>query len=211
MRKPSPLALAASLLLVAAPIARANFHFWDIQEIYSNADGSIQFIEFFTASGGQEVLGTHTLASTGATTFTFPSNLPVGQAHPGGGTYPASTAGQTFLVGTSNLGTLFGVTPDYIISANFLSTGAGRLVNFSGGTDVVNLDNSGANSPLPTDGVRSLNGVTSNATATVSTLNAQATPTNFFGSTATIPEPTSVALIASGLLLGAARRRRARA
>ena len=103
------------------------------------------------------------------------------------------------------------MTPDYIISANFLSTGAGRLVNFSGGTDVVNLDNSGANSPLPTDGVRSLNGVTSNSTATVSTLNAQATPTNFFGSTATIPEPTSVALIASGLLLGAARRRRARA
>jgi hypothetical protein len=38
----------ASLLLAGQ--ARANFHLWKIDEIYSNGDESVQFIELFPAA-----------------------------------------------------------------------------------------------------------------------------------------------------------------
>jgi hypothetical protein len=39
----------AGLVLASAPSARAAFHLFDIQEAYSNGDGSVQFIELFSA------------------------------------------------------------------------------------------------------------------------------------------------------------------
>ena len=30
-----------------------SFHLWEIREIYSSADGSVQFIELFTGAEGQ--------------------------------------------------------------------------------------------------------------------------------------------------------------
>src|SRR5881409_3923726 len=73
--------------------AEASFHLWRINEIYSNADGSVQFIEFVTSSSGQQFLAGHSLTSSdasGATikTFTFPSNL------------SGDTANHSFLVAT---------------------------------------------------------------------------------------------------------------
>ena len=44
--------------------ASAVFHFWYINEIYSNADGSIQFIEFFTTKDKQERLTGEILTSS---------------------------------------------------------------------------------------------------------------------------------------------------
>lgn len=72
---------------------RASFHFWDIQELYSNGDGTLQFVEFFTSSGGQQFLGGESLVSANVgdtlmNMLTFGSNL----------TTPPSTAGRTFLV-----------------------------------------------------------------------------------------------------------------
>ncbi len=124
--------------------ASANYHLWDVAEIYSNEDGSVQFIELITGNAGQEVLAGHQIQCSGpggTNLFTFTNNLAAG------------TASKTFIIGTSNLGSIpGGVKPDYIMPPNFLlrGTGATNTVNFGLGQDIVTYTN------LPTNGVASL-------------------------------------------------------
>jgi hypothetical protein len=104
-------ALCAALIATAA---LATFHTWQIAELYSSADGTVQFIELFEAanSNGQDQLMGRALTSTqGATTrtFTFPSNLP-----------NASTASKRMLIATSGFAALGVVTPDYTVPTPFL-------------------------------------------------------------------------------------------
>jgi len=40
--------LCAIVLLVSAGTARATLDLWQVNEIYSNADGTVQFIELIT-------------------------------------------------------------------------------------------------------------------------------------------------------------------
>ena len=47
---------ATALIALLAQNCPAAFHEWDIAELYSNEDGSVQFIEMFTPFGGQEFL-----------------------------------------------------------------------------------------------------------------------------------------------------------
>jgi hypothetical protein len=47
----APAALLAILTLLAAQAALAGIHTWDVREVFSNADGSIQFVEFWEAGG----------------------------------------------------------------------------------------------------------------------------------------------------------------
>ena len=90
------------------------YHLWDINEVYSSADGSVQFIELRTTSIGQQNLlsggcSLRSTNSTGMSTFTFPSNLP---------TYSGA---KTCIIGTANLSSIpGGVAPNYIIPANFI-------------------------------------------------------------------------------------------
>ena len=158
----------------------------------------MQFIELFSASGGQEVVNGHTIrlevASPVSTlgTFTFPTNG------------PTSTLNKTYLIGTANLTALYGVTPDFILPANFLQVGTGfsnKRANFGEGADIVNLLN------LPLDGVGSLNGLIGNNTITATSVNSQATPRNFAGNTFTIPEPVTASLLGFGVLALLRRRR----
>src|SRR5688572_5029922 len=121
------IALAASLAISNS--THGAFHLYDIQEIFSNADGSVQFVELFTADAGQEFLSGHALrleqitpAST-LSTFNFTNG-------------PAPTNNRTLLIGTASLIAL-GVTPDFIVPAGFLSiSGTNKRVNFAEGTDV---------------------------------------------------------------------------
>ena len=80
--------MLASLFLNPSP-ARAIFHTWDLSEVYSNDDGSVQFIEFAEEQGldSQNSLSIGTL-TTDANTFFF-ADLPSNQ-----------TANKFFLVGT---------------------------------------------------------------------------------------------------------------
>ena len=135
-------ALAASHLLVIP--AQASFHFWRINEIYSNADGSVQFVEFFTTSGSQQFLATQQLkcsntAQTLTNTFTFPNSLP---------SMP-STADRFFLVATPGFAGLpGGIAPDYTFPTNFLFRPGGRLSLV--GADTVTYTS------LPTNGILSI-------------------------------------------------------
>ena len=65
-------------------------------------------------------------------------------------------------------------------------------------------------SVLPTNGITSLNGMIyiPATTFTATSVNQQATPENFAGQTATIPEATTAALVV--LALGVTQRRRVR-
>lgn len=193
MRRPLSILLLTAALGGTAP-AQAAFHLWDVSEVYTNADGSVQFIEFFTTASNQQFLLEHLLqTSTEGVTdsiYTFPENLGVGPGE--------STADRHFLFASPGFEAVAGIVPDYEWTGalSFIHVGTNDFVELVG-ADGISLVN------LPTDGTLSLlgDGVTT----------AVPTPTNFAGETGTIvPEPgaPALALGAAGALLGIARTRR---
>jgi hypothetical protein len=124
--------------LTFAPSAQAAHHLWRFSEAFSNASGTVQFVELSCPSSGESALGPFTVTA-GANTFNFVTNLP-----------PGDTAGSWVLLATAGFGSLpGGVTPDYLIPSNFFATGGGNL-NYASGIDSWNY---GA---VPTDGIHSL-------------------------------------------------------
>lgn len=183
--------LSAAVALAAAAPASATFHLWRISEVYTNADGSVQFIEFFTTSSFQQfLLGEQLQASTEGTpemTYTFPANLPVGVGE--------STADRHFLFASPGFEAVAGIAPDYEWTGilSFINVGGNDFVELVG-ADGISLAN------LPTDGTLSLLG---DAVTT-----AVPTPTNFAGETGTIVPESAAEVLAGGAiaaLLGRAR------
>lgn len=155
--------IAALLFAGFAVPAWGSFHTFVINEIFSSADGTVQFVELREAQGadGQQFLAGHTLTVTqGGTTrtFTFATNLP-----------GATTANRFVLMATQAFANLNAVAPDYILPPNFLFANGGTL-NFAD-VDVV------VYTALPTDGRSSIN------RALASAVNS---PTNFAGATGSI-------------------------
>jgi hypothetical protein len=149
----------------------ASFHLWEINEVYSNADGSVQFVELFTPADGQEFLGGRPLTVTGVGTaapFTFGADLS-----------RSATGNHSLLIGTSNLETLYGLVPDYVLPPGFLTDGTISSLDFAG-VDSVSLTD------LPRDGTKSLNGLLSDHSPDHFSFNENASPTNFAGDTVTI-------------------------
>ncbi len=75
--------VSAVVLAIAATAADASYHTFQIEQIFSNADGTIQFIVLHESLGmdGENMLGGHTLTATqGMTTNTyfFDRDLPGG-------------------------------------------------------------------------------------------------------------------------------------
>jgi hypothetical protein len=136
--------LPAFLIFISCH-SMASFHIWDLSEVYSNEDGSVQFIELFCPSNGQQFLSGHALSATsdGVTvTFTFP------------GDSGSPTANKRLLLATSNFAALPGaVTPDFILPDNFINPDASAIeVNFGPNQDVMNF----TGTQLPSDGVTSI-------------------------------------------------------
>jgi len=144
----------------------ASFHLWQLSELYSNADGTVQFVELTTVFGGQQFVMGHTITSTtGGTTqsFTLNANL------------SGDSAGRTFLIGTAAVAALSGVTPDYVVPDGFLFTTNGML-NWAEGAD------SWSYATLPVDGTHAL--LRSGGTAINS-------PRNFAGTTGILTLPVA--------------------
>jgi len=136
-----------------ASVASAGIHTWDVREVYSNADGSIQFIELFD-SGNAANGGTETGVGNGSLT----SGL---QTHSWtNGAVAAPTNGKSYLIASQSFADLPGApTPDVIIPANkvpFFNRN-GDTIGFAG----VDSWNFGA---VPTDGINSLSRVAGVAT-----------------------------------------------
>ena len=141
----------AAILLVAAATARAEYHTFQIEQIFSSADGAIQFVVMHEAFGENgENLWMGNQLTIGAKSFTFNKNLPGGTS---GGYYgmgtPSPTANKRVLIATQGFAALNLVTPDFVVPNGFLPTGGGTL-NYAG-VDSVTF---GA---LPTDGVKAIN------------------------------------------------------
>ena len=114
--------LAVAIAALAALPASAVFHLWTLNELYSNADGTVQFIELTALAGGQQFLSGHNITSSsgGATrTYNFTTDL------------PGDTSNRRFLIGTLGFAALGIVAPDYTVPNGFLFP-AGGTVSFAG-------------------------------------------------------------------------------
>jgi serralysin len=178
------LALLAVLLLVPLS-ASARFHLWQITEIYSNANGTVQFVEaeVVNPTDNENLTASKSLSSN-SVSFTMPTDL-------------ATTTTTHFLLfatpafvsqpGCTN------VTPDFTLAGpNFMSTVAADLINFA------NVNNfSYTAGELPTDGVNSLNEpYNSNVRTTAAN-----SPTNYAGQTCQLPEPSGAFALFAGAAL----------
>ena len=100
-----PLCLGAALVLWAAT-ASAGIHTWDVNEVFTNADGSIQFVELIDngAGGGEINVGNGTISSN-TQTYAMSEGAVVGP-----------TNGRHYLIATAGFAALPGApTPDAII------------------------------------------------------------------------------------------------
>jgi hypothetical protein len=160
--------LATIVGLLVASTAQAGHHLWDLTEAFSNADGTVQFVELFTAEDNEQGVGPFTMTSNGKT-MNFVTNLPT-----------AATANTWILAATSSFASEPGaVTPDYLIPDQFVSTSGGTIV-YAGGADTW------AHGAVPTDGLHSL--LRSGSTGINS-------PTNFAGQTGSVNLAAGVPMV----------------
>ncbi len=153
----------AGLSILGAPQARAGAHTWDVQEIFSNAAGTIQFVELFEANGtANEVNVPGQVVKSNSKTYVIPAPA-----------LTPPTSNKRLLFATAAFAALPGApTPNYIFPAGstpFFSTG-GDTITYGPPYDATTF---GAGQ-LPTDGVNSFNkgGTTG-----------PATPQNYAGAT----------------------------
>lgn len=138
--------VAVTLAVAAGPTSALPGTF-AIDQIFSNADGSIQFVVIIDhgandCDAGENLWAGQPLRSVGAggpLTFTFSANLPT-----------CHTSGRRMLIATQGFAALGLVTPDYVIPNDFIQRPSGRLV-FADISSVVYT-------ALPDDGVTAIDG-----------------------------------------------------
>jgi hypothetical protein len=164
--------IAAATMFAAlsfAPAAQASFHLWVVDQIYSDASGNVQYVQYTTTSAGQEFLTSSSLLSmrdADSKTFIFPSDLPF---------VAGSTANKKFIVATQGFASLNIITPDYVMPNGFLFIPNGTIT-LVGADSVAYL-------ALPTNGTQALD---RNGNPVV------AAPTNFAGNTGTVNVPPPI-------------------
>ena len=131
---------AFAFALLAAGPAWGNSHLWRISELFSNADGSVQFIEM-QEIGGSDI--EFELADkwfiTNSKQFVFPNDLEPG------------TAFKRFLMATQGFAALPGApTPDFIIPDAFFNPAGDTLLYFVYDSFTI------PSGSLPTDGTQSM-------------------------------------------------------
>ena len=135
-------ALAVILLAMAGPAASAGFESWKIDEIYSNADGTLQYVVLKEAQGmngvnnltGRDLMASH----AGVTkSYRFGLDLP-----------SVMTANKRVLIATQAVAATGLVTPDYVMPDRFLPVDGGTL-------NYASID-SLTYATLPTDGINAL-------------------------------------------------------
>ena len=151
------LAIAAALG-AASGAANASYHLWQLKQLYSSADGSVQYIQLQAYASMQQFIRNHTITVTqGSTTHTFriPSDLPGDTSSSmmddsGYGYYMPMMSYKSMIIATQGFANLNMVAPDYIMPNGFLFTSGTAVVNWGEGADTF------AYSSLPTDGSHAL-------------------------------------------------------
>ena len=158
----------AMALALLAPSVHANFHLYKIHQIFSNADGTVQFVVLQTLFDGEDRWNGHYIKGIDADGLTgrayvFPADLPSG-----------NTAGSSVLIATQGFAALGVLAPDYVVPNNFINTSSGT-VDFAGVDSITYPVGQ-----LPTDGKHSLLRDGSSATNLA---------VNFAGNTASVSLP----------------------
>jgi hypothetical protein len=138
-------ALAGTVIVSSGSPALAGSHLWVINEVFSNADGTIQFVEMHVPSADANeyrLTGKWVRSTSTSNQYTFPQDLP-----------PGSTAFAYLLLATAGFAALPGApTPDHIISDGFFDNDA-DTVRYYG---YANAHLSFTSGELPLDGIKSL-------------------------------------------------------
>lgn len=158
------LRIAGIIFGVATTTALGGRHTWDVNEVFSNADGSIQFVELREGNGTPNEInlsGQAVTSDVAGQSFVIPSNV------------VAPTSNKHLLLATASFAALPGApTPDHIIPPGSLPffTLSGDTVRFA----IYDAFTFGA---VPTDGIMSMNdgGVV-----------AANSPTNYAGATGSV-------------------------
>jgi hypothetical protein len=183
-----PLLGLVAFAAAPAPSLAPGSHTWDFTEVFSDASGTVQFMELRECCGNTNETGLpgHTVTSN-ASSLVIP-----------GPALTPPTSNKHYLIATAAFAALPGApTPDLIMPANFLSSGGDTLAYLPWDTWTFGA--------LPTDGITSLqrNGSTG-----------PNNPTNYAGTSGTIdasgpspvpalPRGALIGLVAAAVLLGA--------
>lgn len=136
-------AVTAAMVTLAAGSAYGGAHTWDVNEVFSNADGTIQFVELKEANG-----------TPGETGVTFQTLFSDAESFTIGGSITGPTSDKFFLIATQSFADLPGApTPDAIIPPGVIP-----FINVNGDSIVYGPYDtlSFSSGELPTDGVNSL-------------------------------------------------------
>jgi hypothetical protein len=179
---------ATALVLAAAAqatVASAGHHQWIISELYSNADGTVQFVELLGTANNEHFIN-------GFNVDTLAPGVINTQVPLGPNLGSTATAGAYLLIGTAGYATLAAQqgapAPDRVLPDNFLEIATDR-VRYAGiaATDRVYTN-------LPTDGIDSID--YENPGGTVNT------PENFAGDTGSIDaSPEHVPSLGTGAIV----------
>jgi serralysin len=179
--------LAIVAMLMQAGVATAGIHTWDVVEVFSNADGTIQYVELLDRGSTNPALGSETGVGSSSISSSLTSFFWSGSV-----SIPTNT--RSFLIATAAFAALPGApTPDVIIPpANipFFDV-AGDTVTFS----TVDPLAFGA---VPTNGIDSLTEPTAGAGLVVGTN----TPRNYAGATGTVNAAPGVPSGSLPMILG---------
>ena len=186
--------------------AEAAFHLWQVKEVFTNASGSVQFVEMFDSFGGEIFTSGFTLTANSdgnLKTFTFPHNI-------------SSTPG-SMLIATTDFGFVpGGVTPDFTfaeggVSGMFFNPNATNLTfTYNGSGDSMAF--TGAS--LPKNGINSLTdaGAVGFPPGTPNISSGVNSPTNVAGNSGSVnlavPEPIAGMLLLMAVPVISMRRRR---
>lgn len=133
------------LVLFAAwtTAAHAASHLWRFNEVFSNADGTVQFIEMRESGGSdieRQLQGKWILAVNASTQYTFPRGI------------AGNTAYRYLLLATQGFADIPGApTPDFIIPDGFLPLGGETLEYW------LYAEATWSYGALPVDGITSMN------------------------------------------------------
>ena len=159
-----------SIGALTGPGVLAGEHTWDVWEVFSNADGTVQFIELREANNSGSEVGVN-----GNIVRVLPSNKTFQIPAPA---LTGNTAGKSFLMATAAFAALPGApTPDRTLPNNFIVQATDTSAAFEPWDTATWTAGT-----LPTNGILSLSR-TGPGSALVSGAN---TPTNYAGDTATI-------------------------
>jgi len=189
--------IAAVVLAGIAPASRAANHAIDINEVFSNADGTVQYVELIARANNQTNLPPTRIDAQNAdgtvTTLVFDFTAQ----------FPDLNAGETILIASPGFEGAVGFAPDFVMPANgLIPTTNGRVIYFrhSNNTELDavaygaftgNNGVFGAPAPtLPTDGCTSLTRVVNGQNNANDFVNNQfGTPMRNDGTTVTLECP----------------------